>query len=123
MWGEDITARTDEIGALLAERLGARGATLAERLARVQRLLPRRLRREARFLAGAETMAANPRLARLVDPDRLARAHGAVQAHLAAVNPRERRLTRALGIVAVIAFDLLALAVLVVVVLRWRGFL
>lgn len=123
MWGEDITAGTLEIGTLLGERLGARGATLSSRVARAGSALPRRLRNDARFLAEAEAMAANPRLARLVEPARFARAQEALRDHLLTINPRERRITRALGIMAVIAFDMLALAVLLLIVLRWRGFL
>lgn len=123
MWGDDITTGTAEIGALLGERLGARGDTLAQQLTRTGRALPRRLRSEARFLAQAETMAANPRLAPLVDPARFARAQAALRDHLLAINPREARITRLLGTLAVIAFDLLVVAVLLVVLLRWRGFL
>lgn len=123
MWREDITAATGEIAALLAERLRIRSATLAGGIARAGRRLPRRIRREALFLAEAEAMAANPRLARLVDPVRFAAAQDAVAGHLAAINPRERLITRMIGVAATIAFNLLVLAVLLVSVLRWRGYL
>lgn len=123
MWGEDITAATGEVAALLAERLRIRSASLAEGIARAGRRLPYRVRREAAYLAEAESMAANPRLARLVDPGRFAAAQEAVTAHLAAIDPRERLITRVVGVAATIAFNLLVLAVLLVLLLRWRGFL
>lgn len=122
MWEEDITAATAETSALMGERLGLRGATLAQRVARAGRMLPRRIRRDARYLAEAEGMASHPRLARLVDPDRFDAAQGALAAYLTTIDPSERRMTRIIGITAVIVFDLLVIALLVVVVLRWRGF-
>ncbi|MCC7319512.1 MAG: hypothetical protein IT542_00885 [Rubellimicrobium sp.] len=120
MWEHEITGATREIGDLLAARLGLRGGSAGKRLRRAGRLLPRALWPDARFLADAEAMAANPRLAHLVEPGRLDAATARLRAHLRGVDPRDRRRRRLVGILAVLAFDLLVLAVIGLAVWRWR---
>lgn len=122
MTGDEITARTAEIGDLLQERLGLRGRSLAGQVTRAGRRLPRQVAREARYLAQAESLAANPRLWRQVDPARFDSAHRTVRDHLRGIDPRERRKTRIIGIASGAAFNLLAVAALVLVVLVWRGY-
>jgi hypothetical protein len=123
MTGDDVHAMADEVAALLAGRLGARGRTLARRLRRAGRRLPRHVAREARYLAQADDLARNPRLLRMIDPDRVIRAHALLRDHLRGIDPAAARLTRILGILAVIAFNLLVLAALLLALLAWRGYL
>lgn len=122
MTGDDILERTDDIGRLITERLGLRGRTLDRQVRRAGRLLPRAVAREARFLAQAAQIAPNPRLLRMIDPAQLDRAHRTVRDHLLTVNPRDRRVTRVLGIATVIVFNLLVVLALVLTVLVWRGY-
>lgn len=122
MTGDDITTRTAEIGLLFEERLGLRGGSLDRQVRRAGRGLPRAIAREARYLAQAESLAANPRLWRQVDPVRLQAAHRIVCDHLRGIDPRERRKTRIIGVASSAAFNLLAVTALVLVVLVWRGY-
>lgn len=122
MNGDDILARTGEIGRLIHERLGLRGRTLGRQVRRAGRLLPRAVAREARYLAQAAEIAPNPRLWRMIDPGHVDRAHRIVRDHLLAVNPRDRRLTRILGVASVIAFNLIVVLALLLAVLVWRGY-
>ena len=122
MTGDDIIARADEIGGLITERLGFRARTLARQIARAGRALPRPVAREARFLAQAAQIAANPRLVRMIDPARVDSAHRPVRDHLRGVDRADRRRARLIGIASVIAFNLLVVAVLVIAVLVWRGY-
>ena len=122
MTGDDIIARADEIGGLIQERLGYGGRTLARQIARAGRALPRPVAREARFLAQAAQIAANPRLVRMIDPARVDSAHRVVRDHLRNIDRRERRRARLTGIAAVVAFNLIVVAALVIAVLVWRGY-
>jgi hypothetical protein len=118
---DDITTRTDEVAALLAERLGARGRDLPARLAHVRRQLPRDVARAARELAQAQGLAGNPKLLRMVDPARLTAAHALVTAHLRAIDPARRRTTALLRLLARLALNLLLLAALVAALWAWRN--
>lgn len=122
MNGDDILARTTEIGRLIDERLGLRGRTLDRQVRRAGRLLPRGIAREARFLAQTAQIAPNPRLQRMIDAAHVDRAHRIVRDHLLGVNRRDRRITRALGVASVIAFNLLVVGALLLTVLVWRGY-
>jgi hypothetical protein len=112
-----------EVSDLLADRMKARGNDLTARLRHVRRRLPRRLRAEADRLAEAEGMAGHPRLSHQLDHERLAEAHAALVRHLAPMGATDRRIGWILSILASIAFNLLAVFVLLVAVLIWRGLL
>ena len=122
MTHDDIELMTSEVSVLMATRLGLHGADLAVQVARAGRMMPRSVRRDARYLAQTASLAQNPKLIRMVDLDRVSRSHQVVTGFLRTQNPAERRITSALGIAAVIAFNLLILAFLVVIVLVWRGY-
>ncbi len=106
---------------LLAEKLGTRGGDLGSQLRRVGRRLPRRVRREAEYLVRAETMARHPRLARLVDPRAVDRAHGRIARHLEGIDPVAIRRNRRKDSVAAFALYVLVTFALVVTLLWWRG--
>ena len=118
MTDDDIHVWAAEAQALMRERLGLRGADLAAQVARAGRLLPRAVAREARYLAQATALAQNPKLMRMIDTAKAQQAHARLTAYLRGVNRAERRRTRALGILGVIAFNLLVLALLVAL---WIG--
>lgn len=119
----DVDAQAAEVAGLLGERLGARGTTLSDRVARARRRLPPALRVAAAELIEAQHMAAHPRLARRIDPARVARAHAELVAHLTAVDRSARRRSAALDLLAKVGFQVLAVAGLVLAILLWRGFL
>jgi hypothetical protein len=118
-----ISEIVTETRAAFAARLGVHGRDMAATVRRAGRMVPRRLRPAAGLLVEAERMAANPRLARLVDAARVETAARDLRAWLDGIDPRERRITRALGILATIALNLLILTAVVIVVLVWRDIL
>lgn len=116
-----LTQQIEEVRRLMAERLRLRGATLEDQVRRARNLLPRALIREARYLAQAETLMRNPKLARMVDAEKTRDAHDRLAAHLMTVDPKERRKDRVLGILGGLAFNLLLIGALAIIWLRWRG--
>ncbi len=118
-----ITQMADRIAGLMEQRLRIRGASLADKLRRGGRSLPRAIRTEATLLSEAARQVGHPRLLRQIDEDRVNRAYQICLRHLQALDAGARRRAAIMGVAELIAFRLLALALLVLAVLHWRGFL
>lgn len=107
---------------LLDQRLNTAGPTLEARIKRAGSKLPRKVRYAAEALVQATQMAESPKLLVQIDYDAVATAYDTCLRHLNTVNQAERRRNMLLDAGARIAFALLAVGVLVVGVLYWRGF-
>jgi len=105
---------------LMQDRLRVSGRDLPSRLRKAGRMLPRAMRRRARAVIDAQSMLRNPKLARQVDiAGRQADAER-LAGYLETLDPAEARKTALIRLAAAIAFNLLAVAGLVVAVLLWR---
>jgi hypothetical protein len=100
-----------------------RGRSLAHQVRRAGRLLPRRVRQDLQFLMRSAALARNPKLQRMIDENKVHRAHRDIGAYLQALDARERLKTRILGIMASISLALIGVFALVVFVLVQRGYL
>ncbi|ODT61295.1 MAG: hypothetical protein ABS73_02040 [Paracoccus sp. SCN 68-21] len=124
---EDIPVMADEIAVLIASRFG--GARRGERppldqmLRRRGAALPPRLRRRAARLARADQMAAQPRVARQLPVEALARDHAALAAHLRPLGEITRWQGRAVSFAASVAFGLMVVGALAVWIALQRGLL
>lgn len=116
-----VMRRLAETEALMAERLRIRGRTLDDKLRRARRLMPRRVAREAAYLAEAQHLCGAPKLARRIDPARLDAAHRVVTDYLRSVDPKERRKDRILGILGVVAVNILLIGGALIYYLWYRG--
>ncbi len=119
----DIQSQITQTVVLLRKKLGVRDATLAASVKRAKRRLPRRVYKQALVLAEAEKLMDHPKLRLIVDSPKLHQASDEVQAHLNAINLADRRLGWFLSFLGSVALGILTLALLAVVVLRWRGYL
>lgn len=117
----DIRTQISETIALLRKKLGVRDKTLAASVRKAKRRMPRRIYKQALILADAEQMAEHPRLRLALDTPRLQNASEVVQSHLRSINLADRRWGWFLGLLGSLAFNLLALTVLLLVFLYWRG--
>ncbi len=123
MTGVPIQQMADRVAALMEQRLRARGAGLGEKLRKGGRLLPRRVRAAAEVLHTGAVMAQNPKLWAQVDQQAVAQAYDTCVRHLNGLDGGDRRKGAVLGIAASIAFSVLVVAVLLLAVLHWRGFI
>ena len=121
MTPQDLAPQIDDIRSLLETQLRVKGATLDKQIHRAGRLLPRRIRAEAAFLVQANLLVQNPKLARMIDPGRVQRAHDAVATYLRGIDPKDRLKGRLLNIAGIVAFNFLLIGGLVVAYLVWRG--
>ncbi len=117
-----IQQMADRVAGLMEERLRVRGTGLAEKLRKGGQLLPRRVRNQADFLAQSAALAQNPKLMLQLDQAAVAQAYDVCVKHLGGVNAWERRKGAIMGFAASIAASLIVIGALVVLVLRWRGF-
>lgn len=113
----------DRVAALMDERLGVHGKDLSAKVKRAGRLLPHRVHSAAARLARAAEMARNPKLLMQVNEAELAEDYDICVRHLGAISRRERRIGALVGVLASVALGVLVLAVAIVAVLFWRGFL
>ncbi len=117
----------DEMAAALSllmhQKLGVKGGGLEAKIASAGRLLPKRVRRAALEVVEAEKVSASPKLARMVDQDRLARAYDEVEAFLDDIDVAERRKTRLINFLGLLAANLLVVAGLLLWFLVSQGYL
>jgi hypothetical protein len=85
------------------------------------RALPRWVRRDLAFLSAQEDLVGHPKLRMQIDTGQVAKVARRVAQHLDGIDPRERQKDRWLGIAAVVAFNFLLVAGIVIAVLAWRG--
>ncbi len=89
MSGDQVTEYADKIRALMTERLRIKARSLEAQIHKSGRRLPRRVKRDASFIAKAEVLAQNPKLARMVDHAAVEKAADNVITHLLAIDPTE----------------------------------
>lgn len=119
--GDEIRAKIEELRRLLREVHGIRGRTLAQALRRSKLFLPRRIRKAGWRLAEVEPLLGHPKLERMLDLAALDAAHREVAGHLKSVDVADLRRGRLLGIAASMAVNLILVAVLFVLWMRWTG--
>lgn len=122
MTGVPIQQMADRVASLMEQRLRVRGQGLSEKLRKGGRLLPRKVRTAAEALAEGAAMAQNPRLLLQVDQAAVAAAYDVCVRHLGGVSGADRRKGAIIGVAASIAMSVLVVALLVIAVLVWRGF-
>ncbi|MDU8929889.1 hypothetical protein RXV86_21085 [Alisedimentitalea sp. MJ-SS2] len=119
----DITKLQSDLKTRLDQKLGLKRGSLEKRMKKAGRRLPRRVHRDAAAIGEAAALAEHPKLRRRVDAAGIKAAHHRISEHLSRIDPREQRIRFWLGVLAGLAFNVLAVATLVIVVLKWRGFL
>lgn len=120
---QDIITKVEAVQALLNEKFGVRKRALGKMLRSTGRRLPRRLRARAQVLVQAQEWTAHPKLARRVDRDAVKQAHDEIAAHLRGIDVADRRKGAALSVAGSVAFNLLAVVVVFVGWMWWRGYL
>ncbi len=119
---QDLVADIEELHALLRSREGGRG-DFATVLHKRRRQLPRHVFRQGLKLAAALPMLQHPKLHVLVDERPLRRAADDMRRHLKSINVVDRRVGRVLNVLGTVAFSFLVVLVMLVTVLKLRGFL
>jgi hypothetical protein len=118
----DLTQNIAEIRALLEKQMRVKGRDLRQQMRRAGRRLPRKLRRDLSYLIETEKIGQNPKLGRMVNDDKVAKAHANLVRYLEELNPREAMWNTVLNITASIALALIVTFVVLLYVLVRRGY-
>ena len=118
-----IQQMAERITGLMEERLRIKGKGLHEKLRKGGRLLPRRVRAAAGALADAAERSQNPKLLLQINEAEVVAAYDVCSRHLSKIDAGQRRITGLLGTASSMAASLLAVCLIVIGVLYWRGYL
>ncbi len=119
----DITRKVERLETLLGQKFGASRGTLEVRVRKAGRLLPRWVRRAVLQVAEAQAaLEGPPKLAVRIDQPGVERAFRNAERWLQEVDAADRRRGAILGMLGAMVFNLLVLAVLLLILLMWRGF-
>jgi len=119
---DQIATYIADIRALFESKMWIKGRDLKTQLRKAGRRLPKKIRRDVALLIDLERTVANPKLARMADMDKAAKAHAQIVTFMEKRDPRAALWDRIIGITASVAFALIVVAVLVLYVLVKRGF-
>ena len=119
---DGIETQAEALRTLLGEKFGLKRGSLARRIAKAGRRLPMGVRNDMAAVAEAEQMAQNPKLAIRLDPRKTHAAYERAAAFLQAIDVKDRRKGAVLSILGSLAFNFLVVVTLLIIVLRWRGF-
>ena len=119
----DPQQMADEISTLLKERLGIRRrAGLKGQLILARTLLPSHVLKAARGVADAARLGAHPKLMKQVDLAQTRADFDLAVRHLREIDPRQRRIGILLGMVTGLLFNLVILALAIVLLLPLMPF-
>jgi hypothetical protein len=116
-----IQQMADRVAELMEQKLHLRGRGLAEKTRKAGRMLPKKVRLAAESLAQAAATAQNPKMYLLLDAEKVAADYDICLKHLGAVPAGGRARTVLVTMASGVAFSVLAVAVLVLAVVWWRG--
>ena len=118
-----IQQMADRVAGLLEERLNLRGRDLAAKLRRGGRQLPKKVREGAKVLAAAAEKSKHPKLLGQIDMGQVADAYDVCVRHLMTIDPVGRRRDTIAGVIGSVGIGVLVLALGIVALLAWRGYL
>lgn len=122
----DAKTLNDDIQQLLKlidRQFGIQADDLATAMKKIGRRLPKSAHKNAAILIAAQSQAQNPKIAIQMDDRPLKAPYRALLRSIEAYDRKDARTGAILGALGGLAFNLIALFVIFVVVLKWRGFL
>jgi len=119
----DLETRTNQLADLITANLGTKGRDFDGQIRRLGRTLPRSLRRDAALISKARAIQSHPKLAGRIDPRKLDRAFSRLADYFEKIDPWERRRAFAFSVLHSFGFGMLALLILTLAVVWWRGLL
>ena len=118
-----IQQMADRVAGLLEERLNLRGRDLSVKLRRSGRQLPKKVRESAKVLAIAAEKSKHPKLLGQIDMGEVADAYDVCVRHLMTIDPVGRRRDTIAGMIGSVGIGVLVLALGIIALLAWRGYL
>ncbi len=118
----DIDRKIAQLLMLARDRYGVRAKSLDGAMRKIGRRVPSRTHADAQVLVDAAQLAGHPKLMLQADAARVQAAFEAVRAQFKAEDRADRRKGAILGTLGALSFNLIVLVVLLILFLRWQGF-
>jgi hypothetical protein len=118
---KEFNQRVAELEQMLHDKLGLRAKGLARQLKKAGRHLPRRVQKAGRVITQAQSVMANPKLARIQNQKSIEAAFAEMTAYLKPLKRKGQRSGSALGIAGDAVVRLILLGLVVLAALRWQG--
>lgn len=119
----DIRAKINRIEKLLEQKFGIRQRGLPRGLRKAGRRLPKRLHQDGAMLIEAELLARNPKARHRLGSIPVEDAFYRLQLHLTAIDVADQRKGNLLKLLGSISVNLIAVVVLFLIWLYWRGYI
>lgn len=123
MDSETFDRKTADVLVLAKAKFGVRNRSLEKAMKKIGRRVPGWVHKEAGVISEARGLTAHPKLMRQIDVARVDKAFDSITAHLQTVDRRERRIDRILDVLGSLSFNLIVLTALVILFLRWQGYI
>ncbi|WP_204113781.1 hypothetical protein [Shimia biformata] len=120
---DDLDRKEQALCQLAQEKFGVSAQSAEGAMRKIGRRVPKRLQEQARVFTDALARAQHPKLRMMTDQGAVEAAYRDVMAHLKKIDPKDRRNGLILSTAAMVVFNLIAVATLLVIVLVQRGFL
>ena len=119
----DIDRKTARLLHLAKEQYGVKADTLDKAMHKIGRRVPKRVHDQAKVISDAKRLGGHPKLMLQIDAEKVEAAFEAVQKAFKAEDRADRRKGTILSTLGSVSFNLIAVAVLLILFLRWQGFL
>ena len=116
-----MAARAEALQAQFRDKMGVRSGDLAQAFKKAGRRLPRHLRAQGKVLVEAEGYSAHPKQANRIDEWAVGQAFDAVAAYLKGIDAADQRRGAWLSLVGSIVFNVLAVGIMFLLYLWFRG--
>lgn len=117
-----IRSQNEALSQLAGEKFSFRSKGLKRSMRKIGRRLPKRIHNQADKLIEAELLAGHPKLSMMLDEKALAQAEREIREALEVIDPKDRRTGAILSALGGVSINIIAVLVLLVLVLWWRGF-
>lgn len=119
----DIERKTARLLRLAREQYGVKADTLDKAMHKIGRRVPKHVHDQARVISEAQRLGGHPKLMLQVDADKVEAAFDEIQRAFKAEDRADRRKGTILSTLGSLSFNLIAVAVLLILFLKWQGFL
>lgn len=117
-----LNADIQKLLKLTDRQFGVQATDLATAMRKIGRRLPKSAHRNAAILIEAQTQMQNPKIAVQLDEKSLQAPYRGLLRAIEAYDRKDARKGAILDVLGGLAFNLIALFVILVIVLKWRGF-
>lgn len=121
MDANQIRIVNQEFCELAHEKFSVKATRLDKAMRKIGRRLPKWAHKQADILVNAENLSGHPKLSMMLDTGEIGKAETKLRAAFDAIDPKDRRKGMLLSLLGSLSINLIAVVVLLLLVIWWRG--